>query len=332
MFAAGLTDIIRWLAALIIVLMSGLAPLVAREDGREEERPLTREERIEVEIARRQYEEAQRALREAMMRMAEVQAQTTERQRVIERQIVRFPGRAGIGIVVQTEPDPGTDPIGAAIVAITPGGAAEQAGLKTGDVITIINGERLVVEERRSRRHVRRPAARLIERARRLSPGDEVNLEFVREGERHVVTVEAQPLPHAPVRIAPIWLTARDGESLITIPQLEELSRIWVDLSHLQMVELDSDLGEYFGVDEGVLVVQAPKESALKVRSGDVLLRVGEFRPKTPQQAVRVLRAIRPDESVAIQVLRKGDRITLMTVTGTAGQEEHERHPEDRRN
>jgi S1-C subfamily serine protease len=321
MLAAGLTDIIRWLVALIIVLMSGLAPLVAREDGREEERHLTREERIEVEIARRQFEEAQRALREAMMRMAEVQAQTAERQRVIERQIVRFPGRAGIGIVVQAEPDPETDPIGAAIVAITPGGAAEQAGLKTGDVITIINGERLVVEEGRPRRRVRRPAARLIERARRLKPGDEVNLEFVREGETHVVTVEAQPLPHAHVRVAPFSFTARDGESLITIPQLKELSRIWVDLSHMQMVELDSDLGEYFGVDEGVLVVQAPKESALKVRSGDVLLRVGEFRPKTPQQAVRVLRAIGPDKSVAILVLRKGDRIMLTTKTGTAGQE-----------
>ncbi len=331
MLATGLTDIIRWLVALIVALVSGLTPLAARADGREEERRPTREERMEIEIAKKQYEEAQHALREAMMRMAEAQALAAERQGVIERQMVRFAGRAGIGIVVRREPDPGTDLIGAAIVAITPGGAAEQAGLKTGDVITVINGERLVAEEGRSSRRAVPPATRLIERARRLKPGDEVNLEFLREGERHVVTVEAQPLPHVPVPIAPFLLTARDGESLITIPRLEELTRIWIDLSQLEMVELNPDLGEYFGVDAGVLVVQAPKESAFKIRSGDVLLRVGEFSPKTPQQAVRVLRGIRPDETVVLQVLRKGDRITL-TTTGTGGRDEHERRREDRRN
>jgi S1-C subfamily serine protease len=327
----GLTDIIRWLVTLIIALLSGLAPLVAGEEEREEDRRARRGERIEIEITRSQYEEAQRALREAMMRMAELQALAAERQRVIGRQMVRYPGRAGIGIVVQTEPDPETDRIGAAIVAITPGGAAEQAGLKTGDVITAVNGERLVVEEERTRRRTRRPAARLIEKARRLKPGDEVSLKFVRRGKPHMVTVEARPLPHASARIAPVWLTARDGESLITIPELEDLSRIWSDLSHLEMVELNPDLGEYFGVDEGVLVVQAPRESALKVRSGDVLLRVGEYRLKTPQQAVRVLRDIGPGKSIAIQVLRKGDRIVL-TTTGAAGPEAHERHPEDRHN
>lgn len=325
MFATGLTNFIRWLVALIIIVFSGLAPLGAREEEREEDRR-SREERIE--ITRRQYEEAHRALREAMMRMAEVQARAAERQGEIQQQIIRFPGRAGIGIVVQTEPDPDTDLLGAAIVAVTPGGAAEEAGLKTGDIITVINGHRLVTKL--ARRGSLRPATRLIERARRLKPGDEVNLEFVREGERHVVTVEAQALPRVPVPIAPFLLTAGDGEDLVAIPKLEDLTRLLSDFSDLEMVELNPDLGEYFGADEGVLVVQAPKESAFKIRSGDVLLRVGEFRPKTPQQAVRVLRDIRPGRSVTIQVLRKGDRITL--TTDADGREEHERHREDRRN
>jgi len=339
MIATGLTHIIRWLIVLLVVLISGLPPLVGSEEERErEERAVReredrteREERVE-ELARRQYEEARRALREALLQMAEVQSGLAEREHILRSQTIVFPGRAGLGIVVQTEPDPETDSLGAAIVAVTPGSAAEEAGLKTGDVITGVNGEPLVVRHGRGRRQGIRPETLLVQRARRLRPGDEMRIEFLRDGESRVVTVEARPLPQPTVSIMPHWLSAPDGLSLITLPHLEDLPRIWIDLSRLEMVDLNPDLGEYFGVGEGVLVVEAPEESVLKIRSGDVLLSVGEFRLKTTQQAARALRGIRPGEPVVLRVLRKGARITLTTTVPDPALEDRKRSPEPRRN
>ena len=332
MIATGITHIVRWLIVLLVALISGLPPLAgSEEEEREREDRAARRERVEG-LARRQYEEARRALREAMLQMAEVESSLAERESILQRQTVVFPGRAGLGIVVQTEPDSGTDSLGAAIVAVTPGGAAEEAGLKTGDVITGVNGEPLVVRHGRSRRRGIRPETLLVQRVRRLRPGDEMRIEFLRDGEPRVVTVEARPLPRPVVSIVPQWFSAQEMRNLISVSELEDLRRMWIDLSRLEMVDLNPDLGEYFGVGEGVLVVQAPEESALRIRSGDVLLRVGNLTPRTTQQAARALREIRPGEPVVLRVLRKGDRITLTTTVPDPTPEKRKRSSEPRRN
>src|SRR2546426_7811286 len=48
--------------------------------------------------------------------------------------------RGRIGVVVRTDASPETDKTGAKIEGITPGGPADKAGLKVGDVITKFNG------------------------------------------------------------------------------------------------------------------------------------------------------------------------------------------------
>src|SRR6266576_2466259 len=48
-----------------------------------------------------------------------------------------------IGVVVKTDASPETDKIGAKIEGVTPGGPADKAGLKVGDVITKFNGTSL---------------------------------------------------------------------------------------------------------------------------------------------------------------------------------------------
>src|SRR6266576_4615272 len=48
-----------------------------------------------------------------------------------------------IGVVVKTDASPETDKTGAKIQGVTPGGPADKAGLKVGDVITKFNGTSL---------------------------------------------------------------------------------------------------------------------------------------------------------------------------------------------
>jgi S1-C subfamily serine protease len=50
-------------------------------------------------------------------------------------------GRAALGIQAAQVSDSSGQPAGVAVVAVTPGGPAEKAGLKMGDVIIAINGQ-----------------------------------------------------------------------------------------------------------------------------------------------------------------------------------------------
>src|SRR5256885_16872920 len=51
--------------------------------------------------------------------------------------------RGRIGVVVNTAANADSDKIGARIVAVTPSGPADKAGLKAGDVVTKVNGTAL---------------------------------------------------------------------------------------------------------------------------------------------------------------------------------------------
>ena len=50
-------------------------------------------------------------------------------------------GRASLGVTAQTVADAGGQPAGAGVVSVTPGGAAAQAGIQPGDVITALAGQ-----------------------------------------------------------------------------------------------------------------------------------------------------------------------------------------------
>src|SRR5689334_16615021 len=54
--------------------------------------------------------------------------------------------RGRLGITVDLRPDAARDSIGARVSGVTPGGAADRAGVQTGDIITRLNGSRLVAD------------------------------------------------------------------------------------------------------------------------------------------------------------------------------------------
>jgi S1-C subfamily serine protease len=79
----------------------------------------------------------------------------------------------------------------------------------------------------------------------------------------------------------------------------------------VELVTLDEDLGAYFGTSEGLLVVRAPGDSDLGLRSGDVILSIDGRAPTSPSHALRILRSYDQGESVSMQIMRNKSRTTV---------------------
>ena len=91
---------------------------------------------------------------------------------------------------------------------------------------------------------------------------------------------------------------------LIVLPNIE-----W-DHSHsnegdVQVTDLNADLGSYFGVDSGVLVLKAGEESALE--AGDVIVAVGDQNVESATELYERLK----DASGSVTVQRDGKTIEL---------------------
>jgi membrane-associated protease RseP (regulator of RpoE activity) len=219
--------------------------------------------------------------------------------------------RGRIGVIVDTRANDAGDKVGARIEGITPGGPAEKVGLKAGDVITRFNGTALggAASEDNERSG---PGLKLINLARELDPGDTAQVEYRRGTDARKVTIVAEDLGGGPMempgmgnfdnmlpkmRIGP---PGNDFEFAFGSP--------W---GGIELVELNPDLGDYFGTREGVLVVSAPEDSTLALKGGDVIISIGGRKPTSPMQAMRILRSYDPGESVTLDVLRKQKHVTV---------------------
>ena len=247
--------------------------------------------------------------------------------------------RARLGVTVELEPSPETDSIGARISAVTPGGPAAKAGIRTGDIITRLNGERLVRSGSSPRGGESSPGARLVELAAKLGPGDTVTVEYARDGRRTTTTVITANEPGAFA-----FTLRRPGDSarssverIWTMPEfrMERFfpnndSRIHVlesrpnavlrefggSLADLELSPLNPDLAAYFGTAEGILVIRVPEKTRLGLKGGDVILNVDGRKPANPGSLLRILRTYEPEEEITFEVLRMKKR---ETVTGTIG-------------
>ena len=87
------------------------------------------------------------------------------------------------------------------------------------------------------------------------------------------------------------------------------LPRGWLDM---ELVEINPELGEYFGSKTGVLVVRGPEgDETLGLQSGDVILTIGGREVKNPEHVMRIFRSYEPEEALTIDISRHGRSETL---------------------
>jgi hypothetical protein len=223
--------------------------------------------------------------------------------------------RARIGVLVNRVANAETDKFGAKIDAVTPGGPADKAGLKAGDIITKFNGTSLAGVNSEDEDESG-PGGKLVDLVGDVDPGDTVQVEYRRGTETKTATLVTEEqenafggrlpsvrefeMPRSPMP----FVFSPEGEGGFSMC----MGDAWCDLD---LVTLNSDLGDYFGSKDGVLVVKAPADSALPLKGGDVILSIGGRKPTSPAHAMRILRSYDTGETVSIEIMRHQRRQTL---------------------
>ncbi len=274
------------------------------ERVRAEFQRVMQDENIEVEFRMR---EAEASLAEAAQHVAELSSRQLPRVAMIER-IIRTGHGPVLGVTIGA--DDNDDPVaGVTILGISPGGAAEESGLRAGDVITSINSESLTADNNEEANE------KLLDFMQGVEEGDELTVEYLRNGK--TLTTELEPRP---VR-GGVFAFDFDGRDF-TVPEIHVSQNytnfdrfLWVSggngLGDMEIVQLTERLGSYFGTDEGLLVVRAPKNKDLKLQDGDVIQSIDGRKPTSVNHAMRILGSYQSGETVKIEIMRDKRRQTI---------------------
>ncbi len=213
----------------------------------------------------------------------------------------------GINIADAPQRDEGVE-----VMGVSPGGAAERAGLRTGDVIVAVNGKALRKSAERT------PSQELVEFMRGVEPGQVVTVEYLRTGKRQSteVTTTRPATPMARILRDRMALPLPEGMEL---PDFEEMLGPGRSFRSLELVQVTPRLGQYFGTDSGLLVVRVQAGGGLPLEEGDVLQSIDGRTPESPGHAFRILRSYQPGEKVKLGVLRNRKRLVLEAVIPTDG-------------
>lgn len=281
------------------------------------------------EELRRELREAQRQLAEVGKRVAELSAEIGgDPARVQMFRYLGDPDRAVIGVILGE----GTGE-GARVEGVTPGGPAEKAGLRAGDIITGVGGASIAGE---------RPTLALREALKGLREGDKVNLSFSRDGNLQSVEVAATRQGSfewlgGGSNMRSFVFESKDGQSIHFPPGMDSEIEAIVEgavgdpaglrvnvmampaLGGLRLSSLNKDLGRYFGVDAGVLVMEVDSERYKGLQAGDVILEVDGKPVKDPRDYMRELGRSDPDRPVELKLQRdRVPQLVKITVPGKA--------------
>ncbi len=183
---------------------------------------------------------------------------------------------------------------GVLISGVVEDSPAEEAGVEDGDVIISFNGKRVYSVDN---------LTRLV---RKASPGTEVELKIVRDGEKKSIMVTLgesssssmyNPFPEGlqmeKKKVFPFKMNIFSG------------LRLGVSIQ-----DLTDQLGDYFGVKngEGVLITEVEKESSAEkagLKAGDVIVEVDNRKVKDSEDIMEIVSDKEKGDKVDLEILRE---------------------------
>lgn len=287
--------------------------------------------------------EAEQALREAEARLQEAAQEVARLSRglapeavVIREEFLARASRPRLGLSLATEEVTDAsgrkEDSGIKILGVSPGSAADEAGVKAGDVLIGFAGEDL------SRRSAGEAVELIAGKLEDAEAGDSYTLRVARDDGEQELDLEVT-LNDAAFGPNVFAFSSRPGEFDFRVMERERAREMraremaeralvlgerglhdaerFVFLSSsspwasMELVELTPRLGEYFKTEEGLLVVRAPEDAGLGFEDGDVIREIGGRKPADVGHAMRILRSYSKGEKLEVAIVRDGRRRKL---------------------
>ncbi len=182
---------------------------------------------------------------------------------------------------------------GVEVTRVAPDSPAEKAGLKSGDVVLQINGNKVESLEQ---------ASKLV---RETPVGHEVKLEVFRGGASQTITAKVGEHPQVP------GIPDGIGFRMPDVPRV--IMGLRSPMLGVEAESIDGQLAQYFGVSDGVLVRTVMKGSAAEkagVKAGDVIYKIDEVKVATPAEISARLRAAH-GKPIPVALMRERKEMSL---------------------
>ena len=233
--------------------------------------------------------------------------------------------RIGATIATEDAVDNKEAKAGVTLETVEPGGPADKAGMKVGDVVTDFDGERV------------RSVRQFLRLVQETTPGRSVPVVLSRAGQRVTVTVTPERSPgittfgddfamrflETPRSATPVPPTPpsapRPPRLAVPAPapafpfefmgRLGNTRRLGITIE-----DLDTQLAEYFGVKEGVLVKSVTADSVggkAGLKAGDVITAVNGRKVYDSSDLTRALDRTEDSGDVTIDITRDRKPLTL---------------------
>jgi len=301
----NMSKIVLPVAALL--LFAGSA--VAQTDPEVEHRVMIERQVERENVYADRLRDAEERLEIAAREIAQITQERMPKIANIQRRIeIMTKPRIGITIDGSSESGPVK---GVEVKGVTPGTAADEAGLRAGDILTAINGESLSAGNSALANEA------LLDFMHGIEEGDVVEIDFLRNG--NVATVELAPKTASAQVFS--WLPDAESLHIAKVPGvpgvLQEFSfehgfpfagSVW---GRMELVELNEGLGRYFGTDKGLLVVSAPEADGLGLQDGDVIHSIDGREPGDVRHALRILGSYESGEKLKLGIMRDKKKRTL---------------------
>jgi len=181
------------------------------------------------------------------------------------------------------------EPSGALVGEVTPKSPSEKAGMKTGDVITSVNGKKLG------------DARELRLMIGSMPPGTKIQIEVNREGQSKIINVELAEMPAGAAEqdteaspeenAQPEKATVFGGVAVADVTdEIRNALNLSKDIKGAVIAEIDAD---------------SPAAKA-GLREGDVIQEVNKQPVKNAKDLVAISKRLKPDEKILIRVWSQG--------------------------